>query len=616
MYVIYGIFTQRGGNLKKAKQTLSTLRWGVKLALKIDKWKLIMWLGFSVLLAVLPAITLQYNRAIIAGLSDFLLSSQDTYAIVISNIIYYCVLLTLISLSSRFNDDMLYMLMFDAYYLGLEEEMMNAAQKIPLSAFMTKKSSDEYFAAISRCGSLTDVTSSGCMLVSKLVSILSLLVVALSLSPLTAVFAALYLALVLFLNARFAKRTQLVWSELRHDMRRADYLEKLVREPDPAKETRLYNSLDGIIAQWRTAYQRVEDRQLNQAKGTAQLTLWLRVGFYVFLLLVMLLSLQGVSGGGTLPATALTLFTLCISFSDAIAAIPKSYQRVSYGVYGLGIQKAFFESAPQMPEALEAVPDKDTDVVFEAQDMSFGYRQDKDVLKHLNFSIRQGESIALVGANGSGKTTLIKLLLGLYTPTEGTLRCHGHAYTPQLQQNLSEKIGSFFQDYYLFHLTVSENVGAGDVKNINNQSLIDQAIDAGGARQIVEKLPKKADQMIGVQVYKDGATLSGGERQRIAVSRAFMSDKEVLVFDEPASMLDPLAELAQFESIKSKVQQHTSILVSHRIGFARLASRIFVMDGGELAEVGTHEELMAKNGVYARLFHEQSQWYSTAKEVQ
>lgn len=596
------------------KKKWNVLCWGVKLALQIDQRKLTCWLAFSVLLSVLPAIALGYNRAILAALSNFLATGVNTYAAVQSNILFYGAILTLIALSARFNDDMLYVLMYDSYYLGLEDVMMTAAQKIPLSKLMEKKTNDDYFAAISRCGALTDLTSSGCMLLSRLISILSLLAVAVTVSPLTAGFAAVYLVFALWLNFHYSKSAQVVWAQLRQDMRRSDYLEKLVRESDPAKETRLYDSLAMIDREWSRAYQKVEDTEMRSVKAKSKIQLLLRCGFYLFLLFVMLWAIVRVSLGEMTPDLALMLFTMCVSFADVVGAIPQSYQRLSYGLYGLDIQKTFFDYALQQESAEEKAQHISEDTVFEAKDVSFAYGNGRPVLNHLNFKIRKGESIALVGTNGAGKSTLIKLLLGLYSPTEGSLICEGQPYMQGLQEQLAQKIGSFFQDYYLFHLTVGENVGAGDVKNIDDRTKIEQAIQEGGAERIVAQLPKKMDNLLGVQVYKEGAVLSGGEQQRIAVSRAFMSDKEILVFDEPASMLDPVAELKQFENIQKKVHFHTSILVSHRVGFARLADRIFVLDGGTLAEVGTHEELLKKGGIYAKLFHEQAQWYQQGKE--
>lgn len=604
---------------KKDGDMLRTLIWGIRLALQIDRRTLFMWLLISAAISVLPAVALQYNQAILDGLSRFLLTGVDTHAYVIANIIYYVLLLTIIGLTTRYNDDMLYMVMFDSYYLGLEEVMMDSAQKIPLSVLMHKQVGSDYFAAISRCGALTDLTSSGCMLISKLVSIVSLLIVAIAVSPTIALFAFVYIVLAFVLNGMFASKIQVVWSQMRDDMRRADYLEKLVREPDPAKEIRLYGSLSKTIAEWKEAYQKVEDTVVRQASGIAQLTFYLRVGFLLFLLCVMVNAIGGVSAGTIMPAQALMLFALCLNLSDTISALPKSYQRVSYGLYGLSIQRTFFETAAQMDpssqedETIEC-PDENIETIFEAKDLTFAYQDGKNVLDGISFRIQSGKSIALVGANGSGKTTLIKLLLGLYAPTGGELLYNGKPYTKATTTALSENVGAFFQDYYLFHLTVAENVGSGDVKNIDNRELVKKAIEEGGAAHIVSRLPQNMDNLLGVHVYKTGAVLSGGESQRIAVSRAFMSRKELLVFDEPASMLDPIAELNQFESIQEKVREHTSILVSHRIGFARLADSIFVLDGGRLVEMGSHDELLEKQGVYAKLFAEQAQWY-TQEEV-
>lgn len=587
------------------------LRWGLGIAIRIDRWKLLLWLLFSAMLAVLPAVALHYQRAILAGLSDFLAGGGGGRQ-VITQIIFYGAVLTVSSLSARFNDDLLYMLMFDAYYLGLEEVMMDAAQRIPVGALLHKETGDEYFAAISRCGSLTDVTSSGCVLLGRVITLASLMAVAVSVSVPIAVFTLAYICLVFFINARYAGKVRIVWKNLRDDMRRAEHLEKLVRQGDTAKETRVYDSAGFTAERWERTYGKVEGAQLRNRQGTAKISFVTRLGFYGFLAIVMAYALPRVPGGGMQPDLLLMLYTLCISIADAVAAIPKSYQRLDYGLYGLDIQRRFFEGTQSIDPAAEAKKADtplDEAVVFEAKDLSFAYGAGKPVLHGLSFSILRGETVALVGANGSGKTTLIKLLLGLSEPASGSLTCMGRAYPEYRQQFIAEHTGSFFQDFYLFHLTAGENVGAGDVKNIENRELIAEAIRAGGAEKVVAKLPHGMDTLLGKQVYKEGAVLSGGEGQRVAVSRAFMSDKPVMVFDEPASMLDPVAEMEQFDSVRQKAKSRTALLVSHRVGFARLADRILVLEDGRLVEQGAHDDLMQKNGVYARMFREQAHWY-------
>ena len=172
----------------------------------------------------------------------------------------------------------------------------------------------------------------------------------------------------------------------------------------------------------------------------------------------------------------------------------------------------------------------------------------------------------------------------------------------------------FFQDFALFHASLRENVGYGDLKNIENREKITEALRKGGGMKLLERLPEGMETWLLKKVKKGSVNLSGGEQQKVAVSRAHMSDKDVLIFDEPASALDPIAEMEQFSAIQEKIQGRTAILISHRVGFARLADRIFVMDQGKLAEVGTHEELMEKQGIYSEFFQSQAEWYDVKKE--
>jgi ATP-binding cassette subfamily B protein len=167
----------------------------------------------------------------------------------------------------------------------------------------------------------------------------------------------------------------------------------------------------------------------------------------------------------------------------------------------------------------------------------------------------------------------------------------------------------FFQDFHIFHATLRENVGFGDLKKLSNTERILLAMQKGGADKLPSRFPKGLDQWLLRKVIKEGAMLSGGEKQRVAVSRAHMSDKEILIFDEPAAALDPIAEMKQFHAIREKIEGRTAILISHRVGFARLADRIIVLNHGRLAESGTHEELMSSNGIYAGFFREQARWY-------
>jgi ATP-binding cassette subfamily B protein len=596
----------------KAKNKLLAALWGIKLAWKINKRMFLIWMVLSVGLAVLPAVALTYNRVIIANLSSFISTGTGTYSSLIPDIVMLGIIVTVSGLSTRLNDDLLYMMMYDSYYLGLEEVMMDSAQRIDLTELVKKEVSDEYYAAISRCGSLTDLTSSGCALLAKFVSIISLMMVAFVTSKFIFLITAVYIVVVIYLNSAFSDKARVVWKEMREMLRRVDYFEKLVQNGDTAKETRIFNSAEQIKQEWENAYNQVEESQVRRSYGIAQLTFFSKIGFYLFMLLMIIYSLIQVAGDKIGPDVLLMIYILCTSIADAVSSIPHSYQRMDYGLYGLDIQRRFFEqTAPTDPaeEQHKAITPLDQDVIFEAKNMSFAYNKERFILKELNFKINRGETVALVGSNGCGKTTLVKLLLGLYAPTEGEIKFMGRPHREYRKNYMTEKIGAFFQDFYLFHLTLGENVGMGNVKEIDNEQMIRTAIDKGGAIKVLQKLKQGLKQRLGKQVYKDGAVLSGGEGQRVAVSRTHMSDKDIMIFDEPASMLDPIAEMEQFFHIKQKLKGRTSILVSHRIGFARLADRILVLDGGNIVEDGAHDVLMEKGGLYAAFFHEQAQWY-------
>ena len=218
------------------------------------------------------------------------------------------------------------------------------------------------------------------------------------------------------------------------------------------------------------------------------------------------------------------------------------------------------------------------------------------MLHNINLTIPKGQIVALVGENGSGKSTLVQVLMGIYPPDGGQVF---HAGT----------IGTFFQDFYILHKSVRENVGMGNVSEIENRQMVQEAIVKGGAEKLVERLPQQMDTLLRKEVYPEGVELSGGERQKIGIARASMGYHDILILDEPASALDPIAELEQFQRIKENLAGNTAILISHRIGFAQLADRILVLDQGRIAEDGNHEMLMKEGGLYAAMYKQQAAWY-------
>ncbi|MBE3577772.1 MAG: ABC transporter ATP-binding protein [Limnochordales bacterium] len=244
-----------------------------------------------------------------------------------------------------------------------------------------------------------------------------------------------------------------------------------------------------------------------------------------------------------------------------------------------------------------------------AERISFSYPgSEVPVIRDVTLHINAGERIAIVGENGAGKTTLVKLLIGLYQPQAGRVIVNGSELTPEYAAGVVQpRVAVVFQDYATYPLTARENIGFGDLSRLWDETALAAAAERAGIKEFIERLPQRYDTYLGRQ-FGD-TDLSGGQWQKIALARAFLRDADLVVLDEPTAAMDPLAELALFERFIELVQGRTAIMISHRLGAARLADRIFVMRDGRVVEEGTHHALMARDGEYARLFRAQAQWY-------
>jgi ATP-binding cassette subfamily B protein len=231
----------------------------------------------------------------------------------------------------------------------------------------------------------------------------------------------------------------------------------------------------------------------------------------------------------------------------------------------------------------------------------------------VSFHLQLGDSLAIVGENGSGKTTLIKLLTRLYVPSEGRILFDGTDVTEWDGEALRHHIGVIFQDFIRYQLMVGENIGVGQVDSLSTPG--DQtkrwaaAATQGQAAHFINKLDEKYDTQLG-RWFKNGQELSGGQWQKMALSRAFMRQQaKVLILDEPTAAMDAQAEADIFGEFSETMKDKMTILISHRFSTVRTAKKIMVMDQGKVIETGSHEELMAVPGVYARLFNLQAQGY-------
>lgn len=254
-------------------------------------------------------------------------------------------------------------------------------------------------------------------------------------------------------------------------------------------------------------------------------------------------------------------------------------------------------------------PAEDPTRGLEFEDVWFKYEGREDwALKGMTLRIGPSEKLALVGENGAGKTTLIKLLTRLYEPTKGRILFRGVDLRFIPPAELHKRVGAIFQDFERYHLPFDENVGFGAVEHLDDKARIEEAARKSGADEVAKTLPDRYKTMLG-RWFERGFELSGGQWQKIALGRAFMSDGEVLILDEPTSSLDAEAEHEVFERFKKLTEGKIALLVSHRFSTVRMADRIAVVADGKVSELGSHDELVRRGGTYARLFELQAAGY-------
>lgn len=247
------------------------------------------------------------------------------------------------------------------------------------------------------------------------------------------------------------------------------------------------------------------------------------------------------------------------------------------------------------------------------ENVSFRYLDaEKDTIHNLNLTVHAGEKLAIVGLNGAGKTTIVKILSGLFDPTEGRVLLNGQDIRQFNRRDYYGLFSAVFQDFSVLDVTVAENI-AQTKENIDWEK-VNNCIGKAGLTQKIAELPKGLDSHIGRYVFEDGVELSGGQTQRLMLARALYKDGPILLLDEPTAALDPIAENDIYMKYNEMTHGKTSIFISHRLASTRFCDRIIFVKDGCIDEEGTHDELMALNGSYARLFEVQSRYYKEGRD--
>ncbi|NUP11947.1 MAG: ABC transporter ATP-binding protein [Polyangiaceae bacterium] len=400
------------------------------------------------------------------------------------------------------------------------------------------------------------------------------------------------------------------------DTRRLMYLERLLASDDYAKEIKVLGIGPVLLERYRTLGQRILEEDTGLAKrrfrwGTLLSLVATAVYYGVYATMVL------AAAYGSITIGEMTLYAAAFrqgqqSFEAILSSLGGMHEHSMYlsNLYGYFDRPAReAANARALPSDAALAPTiRAAHLVLE--NVSFRYPGAETwALRNVDLDVPPGKSLALVGFNGAGKTTLIKLLLGLYAPTEGRVLLDGRDLSTISDEERRATFSVVFQDFARFQMTARENVGFGSHDHIDDEDRLTRAVERGGASALVQGLPSGLATQLG-KWFEGGVELSGGQWQAVALARSMIrEDARVLIFDEPTAALDAQAEHAVFERFRELTRGRTSVLISHRFPTVRMADRIVVLDHGAIREAGTHEELRDKGGVYARLFELQAEGY-------
>ena len=399
--------------------------------------------------------------------------------------------------------------------------------------------------------------------------------------------------------------------ELAEADRQADYIRRVHYLPEYAKELRTTNISDVLFKRFIAATQNgvrvIKEHGLKCAVYRLFVdAVCTRMGYYLVILFAafrILVLKNMMVGDGLMVVMAM------FSVTEALLEQENSFFQLHEHAMYIGDLREFLEHKPKIQENSKGAVATGQVKELRVENLSFSYfGSERKVIDDVSFTIKGGQTVAIVGHNGAGKSTLVKLLMRLYEPTSGAIYLNEKEIGEYQLHAYRDSFSAVFQDFKVFSLTVGENILLRRTAD-GDKGLLEESLRASGMAERISALPYGTDTMMTREFDEEGVSLSGGQAQKIALSRLYAKNAPIAILDEPSSALDPIAEYELFENMKRICEGRTVIFISHRLSSAMSADVIFMMEHGRIIERGNHESLMRQNGKYAEMFRKQAEKY-------
>ena len=498
----------------------------------------------------------------------------------------------------------------------IQRELMAKAQMIDLKCYDIPEYFDDFIIAASQS---EEMSKKAIMSVAQILSNITAMLVAgtmiITMNPVIAIFPVIGFIINIVTRFIITKLEYQYDLEKQRIGRKADYSKRVFYQPEYAKEIKLAGIEEALMEQYEEAIAEERRMALKYSLRLLPPTLINWICTYTvcqFFAVPVYLAYLAIEKHTIQLGEVASLKNATNDMKSQLDEM--NYALIDFQMVGQYAERfrRFMDYKINIEGCEGAEPIPENDCTLELKNVSFKYKDsEKYILKNVNLTIRKGEKLALVGENGAGKTTLIKLIMRLYDVTEGSITFGGTDIRNLNIRAYREKIGVVFQDFQIYGATLAENVKMGFVREDDpgDREKIVTALKRADFGKKLENLSNGIDTELTKEFSDDGTMLSGGESQKVAIARLFMRDMPIAIFDEPSSALDPIAEYRLNKSMLENAENQAIILISHRLSTTKDADRIILLENGSIAESGTHAELIANDGVYAKMWGVQAEKY-------